>query len=156
MEEVQSRRSHIVIPGARKLHDYVNLYFDARNPMLYKLKCNSDEEFCILQINVEVLEFPQVVITDRNAASDFARFYTPEKGMAKLSKDLIFAEYWTDEDPIEQWKKKSIKCAEILVPDRVDSAYVLGSCVANNQLKLKFDCINSGLPCIITEQMFFA
>ena len=41
MEEVQDRRRNKQIPGARSLHNYVNLYFDAHNPMLNKCrKCN--------------------------------------------------------------------------------------------------------------------
>ena len=32
MAAVQSRRDQIVVAGERRLHDYVNLYFDVRNP----------------------------------------------------------------------------------------------------------------------------
>jgi len=38
-EEIQKRREKVVIPGGkRKLHDYANLYFNARNPMMFKRK----------------------------------------------------------------------------------------------------------------------
>ncbi len=36
MEEIQDKRRQKKIPGAGHLHDYVNLYFDAHNPMLSK------------------------------------------------------------------------------------------------------------------------
>ncbi len=36
MPEIQERRKNKQIPGARPLHDYANLYFDAHNPMLSK------------------------------------------------------------------------------------------------------------------------
>src|SRR2546425_4346574 len=35
MPEVQARRAGRIVPGGRPLHDYVNLYICARNPMLY-------------------------------------------------------------------------------------------------------------------------
>jgi len=35
MEEIQERREKKIVPGGRPLHEYVNLYFHARNPMLY-------------------------------------------------------------------------------------------------------------------------
>ena len=38
MREIQERRENKQIRGARKLHEYVNLYFDAHNPMLSKVR----------------------------------------------------------------------------------------------------------------------
>jgi len=155
MAEVQARRSEKNIPKGGKLHDYVNLYFTARNPMLFTLLKNSDEEICVLKISVDILELPQVVISDRNASADMVRFDTVEMGLQKLNWDLVFAENWTDNDPIEYWRKKSIKCAEVLVPDRVDPSYIIGSYVSDEKIKIKFDCLNTGLSCIITKHLFF-
>ena len=36
LDVIQERRKNKIIPRGRPLHDYVNLYFDARNPMLYR------------------------------------------------------------------------------------------------------------------------
>jgi O-acetyl-ADP-ribose deacetylase (regulator of RNase III)/uncharacterized protein YwgA len=36
MLEIQDLRANKIVPGGRALHDYANLYFSARNPMLYK------------------------------------------------------------------------------------------------------------------------
>ncbi len=36
MEEIQDRRAKVIVPGGLKLHEYVNLYICARNPMMYK------------------------------------------------------------------------------------------------------------------------
>lgn len=36
MSEIQSRRDDVCIPNGMRLHEYANVYFDARNPMLYK------------------------------------------------------------------------------------------------------------------------
>src|SRR5262245_16376391 len=38
MQPVQDRRDRKQVPGGLKLHQYANLYFHARNPMLYKRK----------------------------------------------------------------------------------------------------------------------
>jgi hypothetical protein len=50
MPEIQERRKNKQIPGARTLHDYANLYFDAHNPMLSKLRARNDD-ICILRID---------------------------------------------------------------------------------------------------------
>jgi len=36
MPEIQDRRRKVQVPKARPLHEYVNLYICARNPMMYK------------------------------------------------------------------------------------------------------------------------
>ena len=36
-ESVQERRSRVQVQGKTRLHHYVNLYLNARNPMLYRL-----------------------------------------------------------------------------------------------------------------------
>jgi hypothetical protein len=73
MQEIQERRRNKQIPGARRLHEYANLYFDAHNPMLSRLREKNDE-ICILQVDKEVLNLPGVIISDINAASDWARY----------------------------------------------------------------------------------
>jgi hypothetical protein len=50
MDEIQERRKKVVVPGGRPLHHYVNLYFHARNPMMFKRK-NSHEELCVIRAN---------------------------------------------------------------------------------------------------------
>src|SRR5690348_11779452 len=36
-EEIQNRRARKRLPNGARLHSYANLYFDARNPMMYRL-----------------------------------------------------------------------------------------------------------------------
>lgn len=50
MPEIQERRRDKRIPGARLLHEYANLYFDAHNPMLSRCR-GRNNEICVLQIN---------------------------------------------------------------------------------------------------------
>src|SRR3989304_2107472 len=75
MDEIQERRKKVVVPGGRPLHQYVNLYFHARNPMMFKRK-DFHKELCVVKVSKDVLSLPQVVITDGNASSDYVRFYT--------------------------------------------------------------------------------
>ena len=67
---VQNRRECKKVPNHRPLHDYANLYFDARNPMLYYLLSQRGvDELCVLCIDKKVLDLPETVVTDRNAAA---------------------------------------------------------------------------------------
>jgi len=77
MHEVQDRRDQKQVPGGLKLHQYANLYFHARNPMLFKRK-DKAEALCVLRVSTEVRCVPGVVFTDCNASSDYVRFLHPE------------------------------------------------------------------------------
>jgi len=127
------------VPGGRKLHDYVNLYFCTRNPMLYKRRAEH-EILCVLQVSTDVLDLPGVVIADQNASSDYVRFGAASDALARIDHSLVFAEFWTHpEDPREEWRHKSAKCAEVLVPDRVPPRHVCGayvSCEASRTMLL--------------------
>ena len=73
--EVQSRRSQRRLPSGRMLHEYANLYINARNAMLYK-RCAEGEsrDLCVLRISQGVLNIPGTYVTSGNAASDWTKF----------------------------------------------------------------------------------
>ena len=66
LQAVQDKRDGRHVPGGLKLHQYANLYFHARNPMMYKRK-NDSPNLCILRVATDVLGLPGTVITDQNA-----------------------------------------------------------------------------------------
>src|SRR6185437_7286091 len=62
LQDVQERRSRVVVPNGRPLHEYVNLYICPRNPMLFKRK-DEHEELCVLRVSTNVLDLPNAVVT---------------------------------------------------------------------------------------------
>ena len=155
MEEIQQRRMNKrLVPGKRTLHEYVNLYFYARNPMLYKRK-DQHERICILRVSTAVLNLPGVIIADGNAASDYTRFWPSPEGLEYVDEAIVFAEYWTDPDEIVAWRKKRIKCAEVLVPDRVDPKFIFGVYVSCEQAKRDVEAMNLSLPIKVDPHLFF-
>src|SRR4051812_36664288 len=70
MAEIQDRRARVVVPGGRPLHEYANLYFTARNPMMY-LRKDEHADLCVLGVSPRVLDIAGTVVTDKNAAADF-------------------------------------------------------------------------------------
>jgi hypothetical protein len=130
MEEVQSLRDTKAVPGGRRLHEYANLYFTARNPMMFKRK-DAHAEICVLRISATVLELPGVVVADRNAARGWARFREPDAGLRRLEKDEVFADDWRHPgDPVAYDRHKGLKCAEVLVPERVPPDLIIGAYVS--------------------------
>lgn len=150
LNEVQERRGKSV-PGGLALHKYVNLYFHARNPMLYLRK---DERICILRINKCLANFDSVVFSDRNAASEYALFKSQES-IDSFDFGKIYAKYWNNDDDIIYFDNKSKKCAEILVPYKIDSTYIIGAYVKNEQDKEELIDKGFAKEIIVNQEMFF-
>ncbi len=154
MNEIQDRRARVTVPGGRKLHDYVNLYVCARNPMLYKRQAQY-KELCVLKINPNVLDLPGVVISDRNASSEYAIFKSAPDGLEIVNREWTFAEYWTDSDQIIEWKKKAAKCAEVLVPDEVKPDCITGAYVSCQETLAAFQAQEPSVSVLINSHLFF-
>lgn len=154
MQQIQDRRTRKVVPGARPLHDYVNLYICARNPMLYRSQAQHSE-LCVLRVSTEVLDLPAVIVTDGNAAGRYARFAPAPNGLGKVDKEMTFAENWTHPDQIEGWRRKAAKCAEVLVPDCVPPRFVVGAYVSCEEAKTRFEATGADIPVTINSNLFF-
>ena len=154
MQEVQDLRDKKRVPGGLRLHQYANLYFHARNPMLYKRKDDA-ARLCVLRISTDIRHEKGVVFTDCNAASGYVRFLHPSQARL-LDVDATFALDWRHPgDVIAEIRHRSQKCAEVLVPHCVKPEFLIGAYVVDavrlNQLKmLGFD-----LPVSIDSEMFF-
>jgi hypothetical protein len=153
MQEVQERRDPKPIPGGLKLHQYANLYFHARNPMMYSRK-ERVAELCVLRVSLEVLRVPGTVIADRNAAGNWVRFLDPSQ-WSLLDFDRIFAADWRDSDQFEYFDRKSKKCAEVLVPDVVEPRFLIGARVVNEAVATQLTELGFLLPIVVDAGLFF-
>lgn len=155
MPEIQKRRAKKQIPGGQTLHDYVNLYINGRNKMLFKV-LDSHADTCVLHISTDVLDLPNVVIADRNASSDYVRFAPAPDGLENVDEDLVFAEFWTHSgNPIEEMRHGSIICAEVLVPDSVNTDFIMGAYVSGTDTEEEFEATGVTLPVTIDSHLFF-
>src|SRR6266480_1769672 len=160
-QEVQEIRHSKSVPGGRPLHDYANLYISARNAMLYKVLGLPDSPaprhllVGVLGVNTKVLDLPDVVITDRNAAASLSLFLPSPSGLERLDKDMIFARYWTDEDPIVEMNKRESMMAEVLVPDKVAPGFLQRLYVCCEQAKRAASGMRLKIPTTVNRGLFF-
>lgn len=154
MQEVQERRDAVNIPNGMALHQYANVYFDPRNPMLY-LRKKENPNICILKIDRVILDFVGVVVSDRNASSCYASFYPPEVGLRQIDFNLVYALDWTDENIYEYYKKKSIKCAEVLIPNEIPFDYVVCAAVYDGKTKQKLEETGFNKKIFVSPKLFF-
>lgn len=159
MAVIQDRREGKLVPDVRiakgrPLHEYANLYICPRNPMLY-VRSAQHEELCVLRVSSAVLKLPGVVVADGNASSDYTRFDAAPEGLAYVDEEMTFAEFWTDPNTYVYWEKKRRKCAEVLVPDRVDPEYITGAYVSGARGRRACEAVPVPWPVTVNAELFF-
>ena len=155
-QQVQDRRAGVKIPNGMRLHDYANLYFNGRNPMMYSItKSQSVDEICLLRVASAVLDMSGTVVTDCNAASNHVMFSEPTSGLDRIERDELFATYWTHPDQQREWRHKSRMCAEVLVPHRVAPARILGAYVGSETAVPMLTAAAPSLNIVVDAGMFF-
>jgi len=154
---IQEIRKNKRLPNGKRLHDYANLYFNPRNAMMYKRK-DIHREICILIVDSKILNATDVVISDKNASSGYVRFYSPNE-LDELNEELIFAKDWRHDNQIEQWRRKSAVCAEVLVPNFVPSSFINGVYVSCHETAIKVKQLLSASPLknrvLVNNDLFF-
>lgn len=154
MQVIQERREAVLIPNGMPLHKYANLYFDPKNPMLFKKKDENDT-ICILKFDKSILDIEGVIVSDRNASSGYASFYPPEIGLKEIDFKWVFASDWRDDDQYAYYRKKSIKCAEVLVPYSIPYDFVVGAAVNGEEAQGKLENLGFDRRIFVEPDFFF-
>jgi hypothetical protein len=156
---MQDRRANRRVPGGRRLHDYANLYINARNKMLFVvLKRNPVEQICLLRVDPTAIDGTDAVVADCNVAADPTRprFGPWPDGLALIDKDEVFAQFWTHEgDEIRSWRHGSRMCAEVLVPESIPPSALLGAYVVSDTVRRRLERIHPDLPLTVRPYVFF-
>ncbi|MHB1618216.1 MAG: DUF4433 domain-containing protein [Metallibacterium sp.] len=154
LQPVQERRDQKQVPGGLKLHQYANLYFHARNPMLFR-RLSEAADLCVLQVSTDVLETSGTVITDRNAAADYVRFLAPSQASV-LNFDDIYAMDWRHQNnPSRYYQHRSRKCAEVLVPHEVKTQFLSGAYVIDDAAATRLRAAGFHLQAVVNTVLFF-
>jgi hypothetical protein len=122
--------------------------------MLFKRQ-NEAATLCILRVSTQVLALAGTVIADQNAASDYVRFLHPKQWQI-LDFDAIYAMDWRHpDDQIAYWRHKARKCAEVLVPHRVDPQFLTGAYVVDESAEISLRMTGFALPVAASPMLFF-
>ncbi len=129
---VRNRRDKST-PERASLWEYANLYFQPRNPMMYRVVHEKmTEDLTVVGVKPSALQLAEVMISDGNAAGNPTRFLKMSEGLKIIEEqwNVIQAEYWNDLDG----SKRKIM-AECLVPDRISPDHIHTVFVADHAAK---------------------
>jgi ssDNA thymidine ADP-ribosyltransferase, DarT len=153
--QVQKIRRSTRLPNGRMLHTYANLYFDARNPMMFRLLWDGVNGLIVIRVSADILDVPGTILADGNAASGGTRFYESPAGLANLDEELVFAESWNDSDEWQKRIKKRIRCAEVLVPHLVPKGYIKGCYTRTRQIRDRCLSLSGDVLVEINRKLYF-
>lgn len=154
-EEIVNNRRHIIVYDNKTLWDFANVYFQPRNPMMFRVICDkSPKDIAIISIKRNaILRRKDIFLTTGNAASSYSDIYPAsqfKKAMSEIVKNTNL-EYWGD---VDGGKRKIM--AECLVPDTIDPVHFDGVYVSNHDTAeiVKHSIGLASVP-IIPEPNFF-
>lgn len=152
---IVSNRKEKSTPDRKSLWEYANVYFQPRNPMMYRVIHEKyKRDLAILGVKPAVLQLPDVFVTDGNAASSPTQFFHAGDGIKVIEAQwkVIQSEWWNDLDG----SKRKIM-AECLVPDRIPPDSIHTVFVPDHETKKRVETMigRSGVPVIPEPNLFF-
>ena len=115
--DIVNRRQEKSTPDQKSLWHYANLYFQPRNPMMYRVVHEKGpKNLVVVSVAKEILQTAGVFIADGNAANAPTQFYFPSNGLKMLQQQwkIVQNEWW---NTLDGSKRKIM--AECLVPDSI-------------------------------------
>ena len=93
-QAVNARRSHCETIYGRSVHDYVPLYFNPRNAMLYKTQIQYRSDIVMLGFSNEVLLMENSLFTNGNASSNGIWFSNDLESLNDINWNNVFSQSW--------------------------------------------------------------
>ena len=149
-EDVLQRRKNKTLKN-KSLWDYANVYFQARNPMLYTVISKfKPENIVVLQINSDIIQGDNIGIADGNAASENTQIFEDKnQGLNALNLEQFEKEFWNESD-----KRKLM--AELLVYECIPKEKIIGIYTADEKTakKIRMNIVGP-LNIIPNRKLFF-
>lgn len=152
---IVGNRKNKSTPDGKSLWEYANLYFQPRNPMMYRVIHEKEKgEIVVIGVTPNALTGSGVLITDGNAASEPTRFYSVSEGLKVIreQRKIIQSDWWNEMDG----SKRKIM-AECLVPGQIKPELIHTIFVSNLPAKQRVEEIVAPhkIPVVPEPHMFF-
>ncbi len=153
--DIVNSRKEKSTPDQKSLWSYANLYFQPRNPMMYRVVHeNGAKDLVVVSVAKEILQTPGVFIADGNAVNAPTQFYFPSNGLKILRQQwkIVQNEWW---NTLDGSKRKIM--AECLVPNSVSPEFINSVYVADEKTQSRLSSLVGyrSIPVIPEPKMFF-
>lgn len=156
-KKIVTRRKDINVPDGRGLWNFTNLFFRARNPMLYRVtREKSLSIIAVLGIQKDILDRDDIFITTGNAAHSQSEII-PKKQAKKVMKQIkkeISRTWWSIADGSKRKIMAECLVPDVVPPDKISSIFVANQAAVNGVTK-ELAKVPRGRPIIVEPFMFF-
>jgi ssDNA thymidine ADP-ribosyltransferase, DarT len=131
--DIVSRRSQISVPDGRTLWSFANLYFQPRNPMLYRVAIEQDvDHLAVVAVKTKALARPDVLLANGNAAHRSTIIFSGRERDQFLEEiaDIHNLTWWNAEDGSKRRIMAECLVPRLIEPSLIDAIYVANSRVA--------------------------
>ena len=132
-KDVNARRSKKDTIHHQSLHDYVPMYFNPRNAMLFQKQSELGRNLVVLEINKAVCLKNKTIFTDRNAATSQCKFLYCLSQLEAIDWNKINSKDWT-EGGVTFVDLKQSMMAECLVNSHVPTDFITKIHINENHL----------------------
>jgi len=156
--EIVANHEQRLTPARKSLWEYANVYFQPRNPMLYKVLGGTDKkDVVILGVKPQILDAIGAFISLGNAASSLSPLLDVKTGLQSINGEywqIINSDWWKTEDGT---KRKIM--AECLVPNGIPPAEIHSVYVTSAPVAERVRAALGGAPhpvaVVVEPHMFF-
>jgi ssDNA thymidine ADP-ribosyltransferase, DarT len=131
--DIVSRRSQISVPDGRTLWSFANLYFQPRNPMLYRVAIEQDvDHLAVVAVKTKALARPDILLANGNAAHRSTIIFPGRERDQFLEEiaDIHNLTWWNAEDGSKRRIMAECLVPRLIEPSLIDAIYVANSRVA--------------------------
>jgi len=154
-KEIVANRGAMRTPDGRSLWRFANLYFQPRNPMLYRVLHEKPvDDIVILAVQPDIVSRPDIFISTGNAAHSRSDILPAREGVKRIPdiRRDVDIDWWTEADG----SKRRIM-AECLVPDVVPARLIRMIYVPSHEAAARVQAVAEpgDLDVVPDPRMFF-
>ncbi|MEI6333339.1 MAG: DUF4433 domain-containing protein [Methylococcaceae bacterium] len=132
-QEVNSRRNKIEPIYNRNIHNYVPLYFNPRNAMLYRNQKMFGDSIIVLAFDKDLLLSENSIFTNGNAASDNTSYFNNINDLLQMDWNKIWSTSWNGLEDSETIKWSMM--AEVLIYKKLEITKLVTVYCSSNKVK---------------------
>jgi O-acetyl-ADP-ribose deacetylase (regulator of RNase III) len=151
-------RKQRTTPDGRNLWEFANLYFNPRNPMLYRVvNERGRKNIVVLAVKQNVLDISSF-ISIGNAASPMSDILPKDDGLQELRSKAIWSviqsDWWKQEDGTKRIIMSECLVDKVVPPDFIHTIYVASHETAE-QVRLRLGSRSEQIAVVPEPHMFF-
>ena len=160
-ENIINIRKGKTLPNGEQLCNYANLYFQPRNPMLYRVLHHQGEgsffkgikDIVLLEIKKDIFDHQNdKFIATANAATHQAEFFSNiDQGLRKTNKMITDNGVWWND--LTDGKSKIM--AELLVKEKIPSEYIMSIYTADEEVQKELQHFNLEKINVVLDKVKF-